>query len=132
MTRNLACSLALGALALVVPTASSAQTFVDVGVWTRGGGGRVVIGGAPVYGVPVYPAPVYAAPVYPAPVYPVPVYAAPVYRPAYVVPRPVYVAQPYYGHYRGRHRGWAKKGYAGYGPYAAAPYYAGQRGYRRR
>jgi len=108
MTRNIACSLALGALALLVPTTGSAQTFVDVGVWTPGGGGRVVIGGAPVYGVPVYHAPVYRAPVY---------------RPVYVAP-PVYVVQPYYRYDRGRHRGWAKKGYAPYGPYAPYAAYA--------
>ena len=81
MTRNMACSLTLGALALLVPTTGSAQTFVDVGVWTPGGGGRVVVGGAPVYGVPVYGAPVYGAPVYG-----VPVYRRPIYRPVYVAP----------------------------------------------
>jgi hypothetical protein len=124
MTRNMACSLALGALALLVPTTGSAQTFVDVGVWTRGGGGRVVVGGAPVYAAPVYAAPVYYPEVYYPPVY----YARPVYR-------PVYVAQPYYRHDRGRHRGWAKKGYAPYAPYAAygpyvgGGYYAGYRDY---
>ena len=80
MTRNMACSLTLGALALLVPATGSAQAFVDVGVWTPGGGGRVVVGGAPVYGVPVYGAPVYG----------VPVYRRPVYRPVYVAP-PVYV-----------------------------------------
>ena len=89
MSRKMVCSLALGALALLVPAAGSAQTFVDVGVWTSGGGGRVVIGGAPVYRVPVYHAPVYRAPVY---------YRAPIYRPVYVAPAPVYVVQPYYGH----------------------------------
>ena len=87
MTRNMAGSLTLGALALLVPATGSAQTFVDVGVWTPGGGGRVVVGGAPVYGVPVYGAPVYGAPVYG-----VPVYRRPVYRPVYVAP-PVYVVQ---------------------------------------
>ena len=117
MTRNMACSLTLGALALLVPATGSAQTFVDVGVWTPGGGGRVVVGGAPVYGVPVYGAPVYG----------VPVYRRPVYRPVYVAP-PVYVVQPYYRHDRGKHRGWAKKGYApygAYGPYHADRYYGG-------
>jgi len=136
MTRNLACSLALGALALAVPAASSAQTFVDVGVWTRGGGGRVVVGGAPVYAAPVYAAPVYAAPVYAAPVYypevyyPPVYYARPVYRPAYV--RPVY-AQPYYRNDRGRHLGWYKNGKKGRAVYAGRyydPYYAGY-GYGR-
>ena len=111
MSRKLVCSLSLGALALLVPAAGSAQTFVDVGVWTRGGGGRVVIGGAPVYHVPVYRAPVYVAPVYR------PVYVAP---PVYVV-EPYYV-QPYYQYDRGRHKGWGKKGR---GPYGARYVYAG-------
>ena len=117
MTRNMACSMALGALALLLPTTGSAQTFVDVGVWTPRGGGRVVVGGAPVYGGPVYGGPVYG----------VPVYRRPVYRPVYVAP-PVYVVQPYYRHDRGKHRGWAKKGYApygAYGPYQADRYYGG-------
>ena len=128
MSRKLVCSLSLGALALLVPAAGSAQTFVDVGVWTRGGGGRVVIGGAPVYHVPVYRAPVYVAPVY---------------RPVYVAPPPVYVVepyyvQPYYQYDRGRHKGWGKKGrpygaryvYAGDYRYYDGPRYA--RDYRRR
>jgi hypothetical protein len=114
MTRNMACSLALGALALVVPSSGSAQTFVDVGVWTRGGGGRVVVGGAPVYQVPVYP---------------VPVYRGPVYRPVYVVPQPVYVVPQYYRGDRGRHRGWYKNGPRGYAPYSAGGYYQGYRYY---
>ena len=124
MTRNMAGSLALGALALLVPATGSAQAFVDVGVWMPGGGGRVVVGGAPVYGGPVYGAPVYGVPVYRRPVYR-PVYVAP---PVYVVPQPVYVAQPYYRHDRGKHRGWAKKGYVpygAYGPYQADQYYGG-------
>ena len=133
MTRKLACSMALGALALVVPVASSAQTFVDVGVWTRGGGGRVVVGGAPVYAPPVYAAPVYAAPVYYPEVYYPPVYyAQPVYRPAYV--RPVY-AQPYYRNDRGRHLGWYKNGKKGRAVYAGGryydPYYGGYGRYGR-
>ena len=129
MSRKLVCSLSLAALALLMPAAGSAQTFVDVGVWTRGGGGRVVIGGAPVYRVPVYRAPVYVAPVY---------------RPVYVAPPPVYVvepyyAQPYYQYDRGRHKGWGKKGRGPYGPryvyggdyrYYDGPRYA--RAYRRR
>ena len=131
MSRKIVCSLALGGLALLVPAAGSAQTFVDVGVWTSGGGGRVVIGGAPVYRGPVYRAPVYVAPVY---------------RPVYVAPPPVYVVEPYYPYYaqpyyrydRGRHLGWAKKGrpygapyvYAGDYRYYGGPRYA--RTYRRR
>jgi hypothetical protein len=118
MTRNMACSFALGALALLVPTTGSAQTFVDVGVWTRGGGGRVVVGGAPVYAAPVYAAPVYYPEVYYPPVY----YARPVYR-------PVYVAQPYYRHDRGRHLGWYKNNKKGRVVYGGGryydPYYAG-------
>lgn len=114
MTRNLACSLALGALGLLIPAGGSAQTFVDVGVWTRGVGGRVVVGGAPVYRAPIYRAPIYRGPAY---------------RPVYVVPQPVYVVQPYYRHDRGRHRGWSKKGYPAYGPYGAQRYYAGYRYY---
>ncbi|HEY6506548.1 MAG TPA: hypothetical protein VIY56_00960 [Vicinamibacterales bacterium] len=90
MTRKFACALSLGALALLAPTASSAQTFVDVGVWTPNGGGRVVVGGAPVYRSP-----------------------RPVYIPAPPV-RVVQVVQPYYRHDRGRHVGWGKKG-RGYG-----------------
>lgn len=122
MSRKLVCSLSLG-LALMVPAAGSAQTFVDVGVWTRGGGGRVVIGGAPVYRAPVYRAPVYVAPVY---------------RPVYVAP-PVYVVEPYYRYDRGRHKGWGKKGRGPYGPryvyggdyrYYDGPRYG--RAYRRR
>lgn len=113
MTRKLASAVAFGACALLAPAAASAQTFVDVGVWTRGGGGRVVVGGAPVYGVPVYHAPIYPAPVY---------------RPVYVVPQPVYVVQPYYRHDRGKHKGWGKKGYRAYGPYGG-PYYTGYRYY---
>ncbi len=87
MTRKLVCALSFGALALLVPTRSSAQTYVDVGVWTPNGGGRVVVGGAPVYRGP---------------------------RPVYVQARPVRVVQPYYRHDRGRHLGWGKKnrGYA--------------------
>jgi hypothetical protein len=123
MVRKIVYSLALGALALLLPAAGSAQTFVDVGVWTSGGGGRVVIGGPPVYQVPVYHAPVYRAPVY---------YPAPVYGPVYVAPRPVYVVQPYYGYDRGRH--WGKKGYGARYVYAGDPrgyrYY--DRGHRRR
>jgi hypothetical protein len=90
MTRKLVCALSFGALALLVPTRSSAQTFVDVGVWTPNGGGRVVVGGAPVYRGP---------------------------RTVYVPARPVrvvQVVQPYYRHDRGRHLGWGKKG-RGYG-----------------
>lgn len=82
MTRTLVCALSFGALALLVPTRSSAQTFVDVGVWTPNGGGRVVVGGAPVYRGP---------------------------RTVYVPARPVHVMQPYYRHDRGRHLGWSKK-----------------------
>lgn len=83
MTRKLVCALSLGALALLVPTRSSAQTFVDVGVWTPNGGGRVVVGGAPVYRGP---------------------------RTVYVPARPVRVVQPYYYRQdRGRHLGWSKK-----------------------
>jgi hypothetical protein len=125
MSRKIVCSLALGALALLVPAAGSAQTFVDVGVWTSGGGGRVVIGGPPVYSVPVYHAPVYRGPVY---------YPAPIYRPVYVAPRPVYVVHPYYGYDRGRHLGWGTKGRGPYGPryvYANDYRYYG-RDYRRR
>ena len=128
MTRNLACSLALGSLALLVPATGSAQTFVDVGVWTRGGGGRVVVGGAPVYAAPVYTAPVYYPEVYYPPVY----YTRPVYRPVYVAP--VY-AQPYYRHDRGRHLGWYKNGKKGRAVYAGRyydPYYAGYGRYDRR
>jgi hypothetical protein len=131
MSRKIVCSLALGALALLVPAAGSAQTFVDVGVWTSGGGGRVVIGGPPVYSVPVYHAPVYRAPVY------YPYYPPPIYRPVYVAPRPVYV-QPYYGYDRGRHLGWGKKGRPYGAPYVYAGdyrYYGGPRygrTYRRR
>jgi hypothetical protein len=103
---------------LLYPAAASAQ--VDVGVWTPGGGGRVVIGGGPVYHpapAPVYYPPVYypAAPVYVAPR---PIYR-PYYRPyyrAYYPARPVYVV-PGYRHDRGRHLGWYKNGkaYRGYG-----------------
>lgn len=113
MTRKLASAVAFGAFTFLAPAAVSAQTFVDVGVWTRGGGGRVVVGGAPVYGVPVYHAPIYRAPVY---------------RPVYVVPQPVYVVQPYYRHDRGKHKGWAKRGYRSYEPYGG-PYYTGYRYY---
>lgn len=122
MTRKLVCSLALGALALLVPATGSAQAFVDVGMWTPGGGGRVVIGGPPVYRVPVYAAPVYRAPIY----------RAPIRRPIYVAP-PVYVVQPYYGRDRGRHRGWSRRGPQAYvvGPYYDAPRYAGPYGRRR-
>jgi hypothetical protein len=89
MTRNVVCALSLGALALLVPTRSSGQTFIDVGVWTPGGGGRVVVGGPPV---------VYRAP-----------------RAVYVPARPIRVVQPYYRPLPGRRVGWAKKnrGYAG-------------------
>jgi hypothetical protein len=88
MTRTLVCALSFGALALLVPTGSSAQTFVDVGVWTPNGGGRVVVGGAPVYRGP---------------------------RTVYVPARPVRVVQPYYRHDRGRHLGWSKKNRGYYG-----------------
>ena len=87
MTRKLVCALSFGALALLVPTRSSAQTFVDIGVWTPNGGGRVVVGGAPVYRGP---------------------------RTVYVPARPVRVVQPYYRHDRGRHLGWGKKKNRGY------------------
>jgi len=115
MSRTLIGSFAL-ALVLLYPAAGSAQTHVDVGVWTPGGGGRVVIGGGhgypgPYYGRPVYAAPVYAAPVYPAPVYPV--YPAPVY-PAAVYPAPVYAAPVY-----------AAPVYLAPGPYYRA-YYGGR------
>ena len=101
MSRKLVCSLSLGA-ALMVPAAGFAQTFVDVGVWTRGGGGRVVIGGAPVYRVPVYRAPVYVAPVY---------------RPVYVPPPVFYGGYPvHYHHPRCGHGGYAwGRGYRGRG-----------------
>jgi hypothetical protein len=127
----MACSLVLGALALLLPSTGSAQTFVDVGVWTPRGGGRVVVGGAPVYGAPIYTGPVYGAPVYVRPVYRAPIYR---YRPVYVAP-PVYVAQPYYRY------GWNKRGRGPYGPgrYSARGYYDGRYGgrsagrdYRRR
>jgi len=88
MTRTLVCALSFGALALLVPTRSSAQTFVDVGVWTPNGGGRVVVGGAPVYRGP---------------------------RTVYVPARLVRVVQPYYRHDRGRHLGWGKKNRGYYG-----------------
>ena len=105
MTRTVVCALSLGALALLVPANTSAQTRIDVGVWTPGGGGRVVIGGSPVYRAP---------------------------RPVIVAPAPVYVVQPSYRRDRGKHKGWAKKGRVVYGP---APYaYGGwgnQREYRR-
>ena len=154
MTRTLLGSFALGALTLLYPATGSAQTHVDVGVWTPGGGGRVVIGGgpvyapgpyygAPVYGPPVYGPPVYAPPVYAPPVYVPPVYAAPVYAaPVYVAPRPYY--RPYYGRYyaaprpvyvapvyrhdNGRHNGWYKNGKA-YRGYGNARYADGRRGY---
>jgi hypothetical protein len=71
-----------------VPTRSSAQTFVDIGVWTPNGGGRVVVGGAPVYRGP---------------------------RTVYVPARPARVVQPYYRHDRGRHLGWSKKNRGYYG-----------------
>jgi hypothetical protein len=87
MTRTLVCALSFGALALLVPTRSSAQTFVDIGVWTPNGGGRVVVGGAPVYRGP---------------------------RTVYVPARLVRVVQPYYRQDRGRHLGWGKKN-RGYG-----------------
>ena len=119
MTRNMACSLALGALALLVPSASVAQTFVDVGVWTRGGGGRVVVGGAPVYSVPVYYPPVYYPPVY----YSRPIYPRPIYRPVYVAPQ-------YYRYDRGRHLGWYKNGKAR-GPYRGRYYDRYNDGYGR-
>jgi len=95
MTRHFVGALSLGALALLVPTRSGAQTFVDVGVWTPNGGGHVVVGGAPVYRSP---RPVYV----PVPVHPV---------------RVVQVVQPYsYRHDRGRHLGWGKgKKGRGYG-----------------
>jgi len=130
MTRTLIGSFALGAAILLYPAAGSAQTHVDVGVWTPGGGGRVVIGGGgpvypgPYYGAPVYAPPVYyGPPVYAAPVYAPPVYVAPgpYYRPYYgrryyAAPRPVYVV-PGYRHDNGRHNGWYKNGkaYRGYG-----------------
>ena len=142
MTRTLIGSFALGAVTLLYPAVGSAQTHVDVGVWTPGGGGRVVIGGGPVY----YPAPYYEAPVYypPAPVYypppayypAQPVYAAPraYYRPYYgryyAAPRPVYVV-PGYRHDNGRHNGWYKNGkaYRGYGNgYSNVRYSDGRRG----
>lgn len=88
MTRKIVWALSFGALALLVPTRSSAQTFVDVGVWTPNGGGRVVVGGAPVYRGP---------------------------RTVYVPARPVRVVQPYYRHDRGRHLGWGKKNRGYYG-----------------
>jgi hypothetical protein len=87
MTRSLACALAIGTASLVAPSSAAAQRFVDVGVWTPGGGGRVVIGAPP----PVF-GPVYRAPR--------PVVVAPVYGPA-----------PRYRHDRGRHLGWSKKGW---------------------
>lgn len=91
MTRHFVGALSLGALALLMPVRSSAQTFVDVGVWTPNGGGRVVVGGAPVYRSP-----------------------RPVFVPVHPV-RVVQVEQPYYyRHDRGRHLGWGKKG-RGYG-----------------
>ena len=127
MTRTLIGSFALGALTLLYPAVGSAQTHVDVGVWTPGGGGRVVVGRSPVY----YPEPYYDEPYYDAPVY-VParpvyrsVYARPYYRP-YYAPRPVYVV-PGYRHDNGRHNGWYKNGKA-YRGYANARYYDGRRG----
>ncbi len=104
MTRTLIGSFALGALTLLFPAVGSAQTRIDVGVWTPGGGGRVVIGGAPVYRTrrPVY---VPARPVY--------VQA----RPVYIAPRPVYVVPGYRydrGGYLGRYsNGPAYRGYYG-------------------
>ena len=134
MTRTLLGSFALGALTLLYPAAASAQ--VDVGVWTSGGGGRVVIGGGPVY----YPEPYYADPYYPDPYYARPVYVPA--RPVYVAPRPYY--RPYYGRYyaaprpvyvvpgyrrdNGRHNGWYKNGKAFRG-YGNVRYYDGRRGY---
>ena len=118
MTRNMACSFALGALALLVPTTGSAQTFVDVGVWTRGGGGRVVVAVLRSMRLPSTPPRCIYPEVYYPPVY----YARPVYR-------PVYVAQPYYRHDRGRHLGWYKNNKKGRVVYGGGryydPYYAG-------
>ena len=74
MVQDEACSLALGALALLAPAAGSAQPL-STSASRRRRGGRVVIGGAPVYHVPVWRAPVYRA-----------VYSGPVYRPVYVAP----------------------------------------------
>ena len=141
MTRNMACSLTLGALALLVPATGSAQTFVDVGVWTPGGGGRVVVGGAPVYGgAGLWRAGVWRARLPQTDLSPRLRGSARLRR-----AEPVYVVQPYYRHDRGKHRGWAKKGYApygAYGPYQADRYYGGSgyydapryvsRDYRRR
>ncbi len=101
MSRKMVCSLALGALALLVPAAGSAQTFVDVGVWTSGGGGRVVIGGPPVYQVPVYHAPVYRAPVY---------YRAPSIGPCTWPRRRSMSWSRITDTTAGRHKGWGKKG----------------------
>lgn len=132
MTRTLVGSFALGALTLLLnPAAASAQ--VDVGVWTPRGGGRVVVGGGPVY----YPAPVYVpgAPVYvpAAPVYVAPrPYYRPYYRPryrAYYPARPVYVV-PAPRFDRGRHLGWHKNGKA-YRGYDNHRHHDGRRGRRR-
>jgi hypothetical protein len=106
MTRTLVGTLAIGALTLLFPAVGNAQTRIDVGVWTPGGGGRVVIGGPPVYRS--------RGPVY------VPA------RPVYVDRRPVYVV-PQYRHDRGKHKGWAKHGRGPYGP----GWTADSRSYRR-
>jgi hypothetical protein len=66
---------ALGVLFGIALSVSPAAAQVDVGVWTRHGGGRVVLGAPRVY----YPPPVY---VYPsAPVYVDPFYYRPYVRP---------------------------------------------------
>ena len=101
MTRNMACSMALGALG----AAGAGDRFganlrrcrrVDAR-WRRPRGDRRRAGriGRPFIARRS-------------------ITVRPVYRPVYVAP-PVYVVQPYYRHDRGRHRGWAKKGYAPYG-----------------
>lgn len=130
MTRTSIGSFALGALALLYPAVGSAQTHVDVGVWTPAGGGRVVVGNGPVY----YPGPYYGAPVYAPPVYAAPVYVPPVYvpaRPVYVAPRPYY--RPYYGRYYAAPRPvYVVPGYRNGKTYRAhgnVRYYDGRRGY---
>jgi hypothetical protein len=58
MRRGLKWVLGASAAVAVSATTATAQTHVDVGIWTPNGGGRVVIGSPRVY----VPAPVYRAP----------------------------------------------------------------------
>ena len=100
MGRYLAMALAVGVGMVLEATPAAAQ--VDIGVWTRNGGARVVVGSPRVY----YPAPVY------------------VYRePVYIVERPYYPRRVP----RGLARGHARFGRDYY--YYGSPRYV-SRGYR--